>query len=116
MMTPDTRPLAGPGPGSAWQPARRGQSRPMNAGRLALVALPASPSWALRHARPFLDSFHGMSESTAETAELLVPELVTNAPRFSADRARTRWAGAWPGPEHAKAPGPCGTGYGTGRA
>ncbi len=30
----------------------------------------------------------------AETAELLVPELVTKAVRFSADRARTRWAGA----------------------
>ena len=88
-MTPDARPLAGPATGSAWQPARPGQPRPMTAGMLALVALPTSPFWARRYTRSFLASCHGMSESTAETAELLVSELITNAVRFSGDPART---------------------------
>jgi anti-sigma regulatory factor (Ser/Thr protein kinase) len=87
-MTPDA-PLAGPAIGSAWQPAQAGQPRPMEAGMLALVALPTSPFWARRYTRSFLDTCHGMSESTAETAELLVSELVTNAVRFSGDPART---------------------------
>ena len=60
-MTPDTRPLAGPATGSAWQPARPGQPRPMDAGMLALVALPTSPFWARRYTRSFLASCHGMS-------------------------------------------------------
>ena len=65
-----------------------GQPRPMDAGMLALVALPTSPFWARRYTRSFLDSCRGMTESTAETAELLVSELVTNAVRFSGDPAR----------------------------
>ncbi len=88
-MTSDTRPLACPATGSAWQPARPGQPRPMDAGMLALVALPTSPFWARRYTRSFLDSCHGISASTAETAELLVSEIVTNAVRFSGDPART---------------------------
>ena len=88
-MTPDTRPLAGPATGSAWQPAQSGQPRPMDAGTFALVTLPTSPFWARRYTRSFLDSCHGMTESTAQTAELLVSELVTNAVRFSGDPART---------------------------
>ena len=89
-MTPaDTRPLAGPAIGSAWQSARPGQPRPMDAGMFALVTLPTSPFWARRYTRSFLDSCRGMTESTAETAELLVSELVTNAVRFSGDPART---------------------------
>ena len=87
-MTSDTRPLAGPATGSAWQPPRTGQPRPMNAGMLALVTLPTSPFWARRYTRSFLDSCHGMSQITAETAELLVSKLVTNAVRFSGDPAR----------------------------
>jgi anti-sigma regulatory factor (Ser/Thr protein kinase) len=87
-MTPDTRSLAGPANGSAWLPARPGQSQPMNAGMLALGALPSSPFWARRYTRQFLDSCHEMTESTADTAELLVSELVTNAVRFSGDPAR----------------------------
>ena len=31
-MTADTRPLAGPAIGSAWQPARPGQPRPLDSG------------------------------------------------------------------------------------
>jgi anti-sigma regulatory factor (Ser/Thr protein kinase) len=54
----------------------------------ALVTLPTSPFWARRYTRSFLDSCRGMTESTAETAELLVSELVTNAVRFSGDPAR----------------------------
>jgi len=83
-MTPDGRPLAGPATGSAW-PA---EPRPVNAGTLALVALPTSPFWARRYTRQFLDSCRGISEDTAATAVLLVSELVTNAVRFSGDPAR----------------------------
>ena len=88
-MTPDTRPLAGPATGSAWQATQSGQPRPMDAGMFALVTLPTSPFWARRYTRSFLHSCHGMTESTAQTAELLVSELVTNAVRFSGDPART---------------------------
>ena len=55
----------------------------------ALAALPTSPFWARRYTRLFLDSCRGIIESTAETAELLVSELVTNAVRFSGDPAST---------------------------
>jgi anti-sigma regulatory factor (Ser/Thr protein kinase) len=55
---------------------------------LALVALPTSPFWARRYTRVFLDSCRGMSEGTAETAELLVSELVTNAVRFVGNPGR----------------------------
>ncbi len=89
MATSDIRPVAGPATGSAWQYPRPGQPRPVNAGMLALVTLPTSPFWARRYTRSFLDSCRGISEGTAETAELLVCELVTNAVRFSGDPART---------------------------
>src|SRR6266851_3141662 len=87
-MTPDAPSLAGPAIGSAWQSARPGQSRPMDAGTFALVTLPTSPFWARKYTRSFLASCHGITEGTAETAELLVSELVTNAVRFSGDPAR----------------------------
>lgn len=87
-MTPDAPSLAGPAIGSAWQPARPGQPRPMDAGTFALVTLPTSPFWARKYTRSFLASCHGITEGTAETAELLVSELVTNAVRFSGDPAR----------------------------
>jgi anti-sigma regulatory factor (Ser/Thr protein kinase) len=87
-MTPDGRPLAGPATGSAWQAAWPAEPRPINAGTLALVALPTSPFWARRYTRQFLDSCRGISQDTATTAVLLVSELVTNAVRFSGDPAR----------------------------
>jgi len=87
-MTPDGPLLAGPATGSAWQAAWPAEPRPVNAGTLALVALPTSPFWARRYARQFLDSCRGISEDTAATAVLLVSELVTNAVRFSGDPAR----------------------------
>jgi anti-sigma regulatory factor (Ser/Thr protein kinase) len=89
MTTSDARPLAGPVTGSAWLSARPGQPRPLDAGRFALVTLPTSPFWARRYTRFFLDSCRGISAGTAETAELLVSELVTNAVRFSGDPARS---------------------------
>jgi len=89
MMTPDAGPVAGPATGSAWRSARSGQPRPMKAGMFALVALPTSPFWARRYTRSFLGSCRGIAESTAETAELVVSELITNAVRFSGDPART---------------------------
>jgi len=87
-LTSSTWSLAGPVTGSAWQPARPGQPRPLDAGMLALVTLPTSLFWARRYTRFFLDSCRGISAETAETAELLVSELVTNAVRFAGDPAR----------------------------
>lgn len=87
MMTSDALPLATPPAGSAWQPVRPGQPRPLEAGTFALVTLPTSPFWARRYTRCFLNSCRGMSEDTAETAELLVSELVTNAVRFGGNPA-----------------------------
>ena len=83
MMTSDARPLAGPALGSAWEPARPGQPRPLDAGTFSLAALPTSPFWARRYTRSFLDSCRDISQDAAETAELLVSELVTNAVRFA---------------------------------
>jgi len=88
-MTSDARALAGPAIGSAWESARPGQPRPLDSGTLALVALPTSPFWARRYTRSFLDSCEGMTADTAETAELLVSELVTNAVRFTGNPTRT---------------------------
>jgi anti-sigma regulatory factor (Ser/Thr protein kinase) len=89
-------PLAGLATGSAWQP---GRPRPLEAGTLALEPLPTSPARARRYTRFFLlDSCRGVSEDTAETAELLVSELVTNAARFTGTPAR-----AQPHPEDADA-------------
>ena len=79
----------GPAPGSAWQPARPGSPQPLHAGRFTLVTLPTSPFWARRYTRTFLNSCRGIGEGIAETAELLVSELVTNAVRFAGDPART---------------------------
>ena len=85
---------AGPATGSAWQSARSGQPRPLDAGRLTLVTLPTSPFWARRYTRFFLDSCRGISAGTAETAELLVSELVANAVLYAGDPARTlRYSG-----------------------
>ena len=59
-MTSDARSLAGPAFGSAWEPARPGQPRALDSGTFALVALPASPFWARRYTRFFLDSCRGI--------------------------------------------------------
>ena len=83
MMTAATTALA-PAPGSAWAPRRPGEPRPIDAGTFALAAMQSSPFWARRYTRWFLNSCQGLSTDTAETAELLVSELVTNAVSFPA--------------------------------
>jgi anti-sigma regulatory factor (Ser/Thr protein kinase) len=85
----DARPDTSPAIGSAWLSHRPGQPRPVDAGTFALVTLPTSPFWARRYTRLFLDSCRGIGADTAEIAELLVSELVTNAVRFAGDPART---------------------------
>ncbi len=77
-----------PSIGSAWLSPRPGQPTPIDAGAFALVTLPTSPFWARCYTRFFLDSCRGISKDIAETAELLVSELVTNAVRFAGDPAR----------------------------
>jgi anti-sigma regulatory factor (Ser/Thr protein kinase) len=81
-MTAGTRLLA-PAPGSAWIPRRPGDPIAIDAGTFALATLPTSPFWARRYIRQFLGSCRGISINTADTAELLVSELVTNAVRFA---------------------------------
>ena len=81
-MTAGT-PLLAPAPGSAWAPPGLGQPKAVDAGELGLAALPTAPFWARRYIRQFLDRCRGICSDTAETAELLVSELVTNAVRFS---------------------------------
>ena len=88
MMTPCTKALAGPAPGSAWQWPGPGQPLPLNAGTVGLVAMPSAPFWARRYTRWFLNSCQGVSTGTAETAELLVSELVTNSVQFTGNPRR----------------------------
>jgi len=95
MMTPSTTALAGPAPGSAWQWPRPGRPRPLNAGTVGLAAMQSAPFWARRYTRWFLNSCQGLSTGTAETAELLVSELVTNAVQFSDDAAPTLRYSGW---------------------
>jgi anti-sigma regulatory factor (Ser/Thr protein kinase) len=56
---------------------------PIDVGTFALAMLPTSPFWARRYIRQFLDSCRGIGIDTADTAELLVSELVTNAVRYA---------------------------------
>ena len=81
-MTAGTR-LVAPAPGSAWAPRRPGEPMPIDVGTFALATLPTSPFWARRYIRQFLDSCRGLGIDTADTAELLVSELVTNAVRYA---------------------------------
>jgi anti-sigma regulatory factor (Ser/Thr protein kinase) len=64
-----------------------GQTRPVDTGTLALTTLPTSPFWARRYTRLFLDSCQEISPDIAETAELIVSELVTNAVRYAGEPA-----------------------------
>jgi anti-sigma regulatory factor (Ser/Thr protein kinase) len=63
-----------------------GQALQADVGTIALPALPASPSWARRYTRFFLDSCQGIIPNMTEEAELIVSELVTNAVRFGGAR------------------------------
>ena len=97
-MTASTRLLA-PTPGSAWVPRRPGEPTAIGAGTFALATLPTSPFWARRYIRLFLDSCRGIGIDTADTAELLISELVTNAVRFAGSPASVQQysAGVRPG-------------------
>jgi anti-sigma regulatory factor (Ser/Thr protein kinase) len=75
--------LLAPAPGSAWARRQPGEPVAIDAGTFALATLPTSPFWARRYIRQFLDSCRGIDMDTADTAELLVSELVTNAVRFA---------------------------------
>ena len=88
-MAAGTRLLA-PAQGSAWAPCRPGEPRAIDAGTFALATLPTSPFWARRYIRQFLGSCGGIGVGTADTAELLVSELVTNAVRFASAPAPVR--------------------------
>jgi anti-sigma regulatory factor (Ser/Thr protein kinase) len=81
-MTASTRLLA-PLPGSAWAPRRPDEPMAIDVGTFALATLPTSPFWARRYIRQFLGSCQGIGIDTADTAELLISELVTNAVRFA---------------------------------
>ena len=81
-MAASTR-LLSPAQGSAWVPRRPGEPRALDAGTFALAMLPTSPFWARRYIRQFLGSCRGISIDAADTAELLVSELVTNAVRYA---------------------------------
>jgi hypothetical protein len=61
--------------------------RPVDTGTLTLTTLPTSPFWARRYTRRFLDSCQEISPDIAETAELIVSELVTNAVRYAGEPA-----------------------------
>jgi anti-sigma regulatory factor (Ser/Thr protein kinase) len=81
-MAASTRLLA-PAQGSAWTLRQSGEPRAIDAGTFALSTLPTSPFWARRYIRQFLGSCRGIGIGTADTAELLISELVTNAVRFA---------------------------------
>jgi anti-sigma regulatory factor (Ser/Thr protein kinase) len=85
-MAAGTRLLA-PALGSAWVPRRPGEPIAIDAGTFTLATLPTSPFWARRYIGQFLGSCRGIGIDTAETAELLVSELVTNAVRFAGSPA-----------------------------
>ena len=85
-MSAGTRLLA-PAQGSAWALRSPGEFRAIDAGTFALATLPTSPFWARRYVRQFLGSCRGIGTRTADTAELLVSELVTNAVRFASTPA-----------------------------
>ncbi len=87
IMAASARLLA-PAPGSAWAPRWPGSPIAIDAGTFALARLPTSPFWARRYMRQFLGSCRGIGSGTADTAELLVSELVTNAVRFASTPAQ----------------------------
>jgi len=87
-MAAGTR-LLTPAPGSAWALRRPGEPIAIDAGTFALATLPTSPFWARRYIVQFLGSCRGIGAGTADTAELLVSELVTNAVRFASAPAPT---------------------------
>jgi anti-sigma regulatory factor (Ser/Thr protein kinase) len=77
-MTANGRLLDRPVTGSFTQPVP-GPLRLLRAGYMDFAALESAPFWARKFTRRFLGCCHGIATDTAENAELLVSELVTNA-------------------------------------
>lgn len=65
--------------GSLVRSATPASPRPLNAHRMDFAALETAPRWARKYTRWFLSGCRDITTDTAETAELVVSELVTNA-------------------------------------
>lgn len=86
-MATGVRPLGRPATAPAPRPGEAGQPRTVkagppgtvNAGQLHLAALASAPFWARQYTRLFLADCPGIADDTAQTAQLIVSELVTNA-------------------------------------
>jgi anti-sigma regulatory factor (Ser/Thr protein kinase) len=78
-MAASVRPLSRPVTAPAPRPGNDGQPRTVNAGQLHLAALASAPFWARQYTRLFLADCPGITADTAQTAQLIVSELVTNA-------------------------------------
>lgn len=77
-MTANGRLLDSPVTGSFTQKVPASLSL-LRAGFMDFAALESAPYWARKFTRRFLGCCHGITTETAENAELLVSELVTNA-------------------------------------
>jgi anti-sigma regulatory factor (Ser/Thr protein kinase) len=82
-MAANARPLSRPVPSSVPRSEVLGSPRQVNVGHLHLSAQASAPFWARRYTRLFLRDCSGITEDMAETAQLIVSELVTNATRAS---------------------------------
>jgi len=82
-MAASVRPLSRPVTGPAPRPGTADPPRTVSAGQLHLAALASAPFWGRQYTRLFLADCPGITEDTAETAQLIVSELVTNAVRAS---------------------------------
>lgn len=80
-MRANARPLGHHATAQARHSAAQDPARQVNVGQLHLSALASAPFWARRYTRLFLNDCPGITEDTAETAQLIVSELVTNAAR-----------------------------------
>lgn len=77
-MTANGRLLSRPVTGSFAGPEAM-SPRPLRAGYMDFAALDSAPYWARKFTRRFIGHCHDITTETAENAELLVSELVTNS-------------------------------------
>lgn len=80
-MAANARPLSRPVTSPVPRSGVLGSPRQVNVGQLHLAALASAPFWARRYTRLFLGDCPGITDDLAETAQLIVSELVTNATR-----------------------------------
>ena len=83
-ITANVHLLSQPVAGSVLRARMPGSPRPLRDGHLHLSVMDSAPYWARQYTRLFLAHCRDITEDTAETAQLLVSELVTNATRASA--------------------------------